>query len=33
MKALTPRASSNYDGNGRNACGNNTLYRFLWAAI
>jgi hypothetical protein len=23
-------ASSNYDGNGRNASDNNTLYAFLW---
>jgi hypothetical protein len=26
-------ASSNYDGNGRNASDNNTLFLFLWAAI
>jgi len=26
-------ASSNYDGTGRNASDNNTLYLFLWAAI
>jgi hypothetical protein len=26
-------ASSNYDGNGRNASDNNTLYLFLWLAI
>jgi len=26
-------ASSNYDGAGRNASDNNTLFLFLWAAI
>jgi hypothetical protein len=26
-------ASSNYDGNGRNASDNNTLYLLVWAAI
>jgi len=26
-------ASGNYDGNGRNASDNNTLFLFLWAAI
>jgi hypothetical protein len=26
-------ASSNYDGSGRNASDNNTLYFFIWTAI
>ncbi len=26
-------ASSNYDGSGRNACDNNTLYAFVWSAF
>jgi len=26
-------ASTNYDGSGRNAAGNNTLYLYLWLAF